>query len=123
MFLLDLNDHSRALVSVLGALELLNHERHRACSFISIAIKEAFLDKIKALAGFSLVLLANVLRSVAKAGLFEEVELGTLVEAGIAIILVRMQYLHWLFVLSDAELVEFVDQLLLLRLLVVIYLM
>ena len=38
LFLLDLNDHSRAFIPILGALKLLNHEWHRTCSFISIAI-------------------------------------------------------------------------------------
>ena len=45
------------------------------------------------------MLLADVFWSVSEASLFEEIELGTLEEARIAIVLVRMQELHRFFVL------------------------
>ena len=66
------------------------------------------------------MLLADMLWSVAKAGLFEEVELGTLIEARITIVFIRMQNLHWLFVLCDTKFVELVDEFFLLRLFLLI---
>ena len=60
-------------------------------AFVSISIQEAFLHEVEALAGLGLVLLSDVLGSVAKAGLFEEVELGTLVKARVAIVFVGKQ--------------------------------
>ena len=60
-------------------------------AFVPISIQEAFLHEVKTLAGLSLVLLSDVLGSVAKAGLFEEVELGALIETRIAIVFVGKQ--------------------------------
>ena len=48
------------------------------------------MDEIKALAGFGLMLLPNVLRRVAEARLLEEVVLGTLIKAGVAVVFVRI---------------------------------
>ena len=60
-------------------------------ALVSISIQEAFLHEVETLAGLSLMLLSDVLGSVAKAGLFEEVKLWTLIEAWISIVFVGKQ--------------------------------
>ena len=66
------------------------------------------MDEVEALAGFSLMLLSDVLRCVSKAGFLQEVVLGALIKARIAVVFVGEEEFHWLFVFSDAELVKFV---------------
>ena len=98
--LLNLDDHSRALITILSALKLLNDDRCSTSAFIPISIKKTFLHKVKAFARFSFMLLSDMLWSVSKAGLFKEIELWTLIEAWIAVIFVGMKQLHGLLVLS-----------------------
>ena len=57
------------------------------------------------------MLLSDVLWRVTELRLLQEVELWTLVETRVTIVLVREEQLHLIFVLCDAKLVKFVNQL------------
>lgn len=108
--LLDLEDHSRAFIPILHTVEPLNNVRGGIGAFIPVSKEEAFLNEIKALGRLSFMLLANVLWSVTETCLFEEIEFRTLIEAWVAIVFVRIEQLHWLLVPSDAQFVQFVNE-------------
>lgn len=105
-----MDNHTWALIAILCALKLLEHEWHRIVLIIPIIVHEAFLDEVETLASFSLMLLSYVLRGVSKTGLFEEVILGALVEARVTVVKVGVQELHGLFVVGDTQLVQLVNQ-------------
>ena len=108
--MVDMDDHSWALVPIVRRLKLLQDERRVGLALIPIPIQKAFLHEVKALARFCLVLLSDVLWRVAEAGLLEEVEFGALVEARVAVVLVRVEQLHGLLVAYLTQFVELVDR-------------
>ena len=97
-----MHDHTRTLITIVRAFELLEHKRLSIVALIPVAKEEAFLDEIEAFTRLGLMLLTNVLWSITKLGFFQEVELRSLEESRITIVLVGVQQLHWLFVLRDS---------------------
>ena len=65
-----MHDHTRTLISVVRAFELLEHKRLSIVALIPVAKEEAFLDEIEAFTRLGLMLLTNVLWSITKLGFF-----------------------------------------------------
>ena len=86
--LFDVQHHSRAFITVLNTVELLQYKRDCICAFVSISIHKTLLNKVKAFTSLSLVLLSYMLWSVSKTGFFEEIEFGALIKARIAVVFV-----------------------------------